>query len=81
MRRNERKIIETTDNTATQITPEAKTENLSPSITLSEEQETAFIKAVKIGFYKDFYKQGLITASQLEMLIAMQDQPNHNNVA
>ena len=81
MRRNERKIIETTDNTATQITPEAKTENLTPSITLSEEQETAFIKAVKIGFYKDFYKQGLITASQLEMLIAMQDQPNHNNVA
>ena len=81
MRRNERKIIETTDNTATQITPEAKTENPTPSITLSEEQETAFIKAVKIGFYKDFYKQGLITASQLEMLIAMQDQPNHNNVA
>jgi hypothetical protein len=81
MRRNERKIIETTDNTETQITPEAKTEDLTPSITLSEEQETAFIKAVKIGFYKDFYKQGLITASQLEMLIAMQDQPNHNNVA
>ena len=80
MRRNERKIIETTDNTATQITPEAKTENLTPSITLSEEQETAFIKAVKIGFYKDFYKQGLITASQLEMLIAMQEQPNHNDV-
>ena len=81
MRRNERKIIETTDNTATQITPEAKTENLTPSITLSEEQETAFIKAVKIGFYKDFYKQGLITESQLEMLIAMQDQPNLNNAA
>ena len=81
MRRNERKIIETTDNTATQITPEAKTENLTPSITLSEEQETAFIKAVKIGFYKDFYKQGLITATQLEMLIAMQDHPNHNNAA
>ena len=81
MRRNERKIIETTDNTATQITPEAKTENTAPSIALSEEQETAFIKAVKIGFYKDFYKQGFITASQLEMLIAMQDQPNHNNVA
>ena len=81
MRRNERKIIETTDNTATQITPEAKTENLTPSITLSEEQETAFIKAVKIGFYKDFYKQGLITASQLEMLIAMQDKPEHHTAA
>ena len=76
MRRNE-----IADNTTTQIIAEPKTENASPSITLSDEQETAFIKAVKIGFYKDFYKQGLITASQLEMLIAMQDQPNHNNAA
>ena len=81
MRRNERKIIETTDNTTTQVIAEPKTENPAPSIALSEEQETAFIKAVKIGFYKDFYKQGLITASQLEMLIAMQDHPNHNNAA
>ncbi|MCM1330925.1 MAG: hypothetical protein NC253_16010 [Ruminococcus sp.] len=30
------------------------------------------IKAMKIGYYKEFYKQGLITAEQLEMLIAMQ---------
>ena len=81
MRRNERKTNKATNNTATQIIAEPKTENPTPSITLSEEQETAFIKAVKIGFYKDFYKQGLITASQLEMLIAMQDQPNHNNAA
>ena len=81
MRRNERKTNEATNNTTTQITTEPNAKNLSPSITLSEEQETAFIKAVKIGFYKDFYKQGLITAAQLEMLIAMQDQPNHNTVA
>ena len=81
MRRNERKTNEANNNTTTQIIAEPKTENPTPSITLSEEQETAFIKAVKIGFYKDFYKQGLITAAQLEMLIAMQDQPNHNNAA
>ena len=81
MRRNERKTNKATNNTATQITAEPNAKNLSPSITLSEEQETAFIKAVKIGFYKDFYKQGLITATQLEMLIAMQDHPNHNNAA
>lgn len=81
MRRNERKINEVANNTTTQITGEPNTENPTPSIALSEEQETAFIKAVKIGFYKDFYKQGLITESQLEMLIAMQDQPNHNNAA
>ena len=81
MRRNERKINEIADNTTTQIIAEPNTKNQSPSITLTEEQEKTFIKAVKIGFYKDFYKQGLITASQLEMLIAMQDQPNHNNAA
>ena len=81
MRRNERKINETADNTTTQITAEPNTKNQSPSITLTEEQETAFIKAVKIGFYKDFYKQGLITASQLEMLIAMQDKPEHHTAA
>lgn len=33
-----------------------------------------FIKAMKIGYYKEFYKQGLITAEQLEQLIAMQDK-------
>ncbi len=33
-----------------------------------------FIKAMKIGYYKEFYKQELITAEQLEQLIAMQDE-------
>ena len=81
MRKHERKTIETVNTVTTQMTAEQKTENPAPSITLSEEQEKAFIKAVKIGFYKEFYKQGLITASQLEMLIAMQEHPNHNNAA
>ena len=81
MRKHERKTIETINTVTTQMTAEQKTENQTPSITLSEEQEKAFIKAVKIGFYKEFYKQGLITASQLEMLIAMQEHPNHNNAA
>ena len=81
MRKNERKRIETSNTTTTQMTAKQKTENPTPSITLSEEQEESFIKALKIGFYKDFYKQGLITASQLEMLIAMQEHPNHNNAA
>lgn len=81
MRKHERKTIETVNTVTTQMTAEQKTENPTPSITLSEEQEKSFIKAVKIGFYKEFYKQGLITASQLEMLIAMQEHPNHNNAA
>ena len=30
---------------------------------------------MKIGFYKDFRKRGLLTDEQLEMLIANQDKP------
>lgn len=32
-----------------------------------------FVKAIKISYYKEFYKKGLITAEQLEMLISMQN--------
>lgn len=46
----------------------------TPTIKLSKEEETDFIKAMKIGYFKEFYKQGLITAEQLEMLIAMQER-------
>ena len=42
-------------------------------IEIPENCKNNFIKAMKIGYYKEFYKQGLITAEQLEQLIAMQD--------
>ena len=35
-----------------------------------------FVKAMKIGYYKEFYRQGLISSEQLEKLIAMQDNKN-----
>ena len=38
---------------------------------ISEESRQAFIRAMKIGYYKAFYKQGLLTAGQLEKLIDM----------
>ena len=41
---------------------------------IPENCKTDLIKAMKIGYYKEFYKQGLITAEQLEQLIAMQDK-------
>ena len=44
------------------------------SIVIPDNYKTDLIKAMKIGYYKEFYKQGLITAEQLELLIAMQDQ-------
>ena len=40
-------------------------------IEISEESRQAFIRAMKIGYYKAFYKQGLLTSEQLERLIEM----------
>ena len=56
-----KKRIETKDNTTTNI----------PMPEISEESRQAFIRAMKIGYYKAFYKQGLLTAGQLEKLIDM----------
>ena len=56
-------------------------QNKSESIELSEEDKIAFIKAMKIGYYKEFHKQGLITDQQLEMLIAMQDRTDISQTA
>lgn len=44
------------------------------TIEIPNDCKNEFIKAMKIGYYKEFYKQGLITAEQLEQLIAMQDK-------
>ncbi|MBR1750366.1 MAG: hypothetical protein IJ740_05690 [Ruminococcus sp.] len=56
-------------------------QNKSENIELSEEDKIAFIKAMKIGYYKEFHKQGLITDKQLEMLIALQDKPDIKETA
>ena len=55
-------------------------------IEISEESRQAFIRAMKIGYYKAFFKQGLLTAEQLERLIEMNtaktdnaDDNNDNN--
>ena len=52
-------------------------------IEISEENCQAFIRAIKIGYYKAFYKQGLLTAEQLERLIEMNtaktDNADENN--
>ncbi|MEZ3455382.1 MAG: hypothetical protein K1W17_13590 [Oscillospiraceae bacterium] len=48
--------------------------NENDVIEIPENCKTDLIKAMKIGYYKEFYKQGLITAEQLELLIAMQDK-------
>ena len=55
--------------------------NKNENIELSAENKLAFIKAMKIGYYKEFHKQGLITDQQLEMLIALQDRPGIKETA
>ena len=56
-------------------------QNKNENIELSDEDKIAFIKAMKIGYYKEFHKQGLITDKQLEMLIAMQDKTDISQTA
>ena len=56
-------------------------QNKNENIKLSAEDKIAFIKAMKIGYYKEFHKQGLITDQQLEMLIALQDKPDIKETA
>jgi hypothetical protein len=41
---------------------------------LTKEELTAFTKAMKIGYYKIFRKNGLITDSQFEALMKMQSE-------
>jgi hypothetical protein len=48
---------------------------------ISEESRQAFIRAMKIGYYKAFYKQGLLTDSQFERLIDMNTTKTDNIAA
>ncbi len=58
--------------------PDNKVNGVNPEI--SEESRQAFIRAMKIGYYKAFYKQGLLTAEQLERLIDMNTVKTDNAV-
>ena len=60
------------NNTAVDLNPTATEKTFE----IPEECKTEFIKAMKIGYYKEFHKQGLITVEQLEQLIALQNTNN-----
>ena len=64
-------------------TLEAKENNTTkiPMPEISEESRQAFIRAMKIGYYKAFYKQGLLTSEQLERLIDMNTVKTDNIAA
>lgn len=41
---------------------------------ISEKERRAFLTAVKIGFYKEFHKQGILSDEELEYLINLQSK-------
>ena len=57
---------------------QAENKKNAPDIRLTDEQKADFIRSMKIGYYRIFYKQGLITADQLAELIEMQGKENHS---
>ena len=56
----------------------AENKKNAPDIRLTDEQKADFIRSMKIGYYRIFYKQGLITAEQLAELIEMQKKGKHS---
>ena len=48
---------------------------------ISEESRQAFIRAMKIGYFKAFHKQGLLTDSLLERLIDMNTNKDNSRPA
>ena len=58
-------------NTAVEDTAETKTQ---PTIEIPNECMDDFINAIEIGYYKEFYKQGLITNQQFEILMQMKSE-------
>ena len=80
MRRNELFTSTAIDNEDTSLISVAQ-ENISEEkskadtgISIPNECLSDFRKAMKIGYYKELHKQGLITDNQLEQLIQLQDK-------
>ncbi len=57
--------------TANKNVAERKTE---PTIEIPDKCMDDFINAIEIGYYKEFYKQGLITNQQFEILMQMRSE-------
>ena len=57
---------------ATTTEPDTKTDSTPPAIDIPEECAESFIAAVEIGYYKEFYRQGLITTDELDILLQLQ---------
>lgn len=51
---------------------EQKIENKTAKLEISEKDRRAFLTALKIGYYKEFHKQGILSDEELEYLINLQ---------
>ena len=50
-------------------------------ITLSGEDLNKFKTAIKIGFYRNFYKKGIINSEQFERLMQLQNENQDKSAA
>ena len=57
----------------TEVT-EQKKENKTTKLEISEKDRRAFLTTLKIGFYKEFHKQGILSDEELEYLINLQTE-------
>lgn len=55
-------------------TAENKDTSCSNNLVIPETGKADLLRAMKIGYYKEFYKQGLITADQLDFLLSLQNE-------
>ena len=53
---------------------EQKNENKTTKLEISEKDRRAFFTALKIGYYKEFHKQGILSDEELEYLINLQNK-------
>ena len=62
-------------NTAVATTSEKVAETKTQTaIEIPDECMDDFINAIEIGYYKEFYKQGLITTQQFKILMQMKSE-------
>ena len=57
----------------TEVT-EQKNENKTTKLEISEKDRRAFLTTLKIGYYKEFHKQGILSDEELEYLINLQNK-------
>lgn len=53
---------------------ERKEENYITKIEISEKDRRALLTAIKIGYYKEFHKRGILSDEELEYLINLQNK-------